>query len=73
MSKNNEHPPRNGYSVKITPLPQKRDVCFVTLVDEMKNIHCFSLIRLDGRWMIRNPSTVPKFIVEMEEEIIKYI
>ncbi|MEI6950810.1 hypothetical protein V9K67_26745 [Paraflavisolibacter sp. H34] len=63
----------NGYSVQISSMPVDSRTLFVTLIDESVKSHSFSLAKIDGDWCIRNPLTIPAFIVEMEHELNKVL
>jgi hypothetical protein len=63
----------NGYSFEIYPLPEGGNTRFVTLRNGSTGPYHFNLEKIDGNWRIRNPSTVPAFIVEIETEIVKHL
>ena len=61
----------NGYTIEITQIHNKEASRFITLIDEQGKHHYFSMIKPDGEWIIRNPVTVPSFILEIEKDISK--
>jgi hypothetical protein len=65
----------NGYTLEIAEVNMRGGVnfIFVTLFDEEKNRHHFNMIKPNGEWMIRNPKTVPSFILKIEKDISKSI
>ena len=63
----------NGYTIEVVQIQNSRAARFITLIDEKGKQHHFSMIRQDDKWIIRNPLTVPTFIVEIEKEISKVV
>jgi hypothetical protein len=61
----------NGYTIEVADIHKFRETRFITLVDEQGKRHHFSMINPGGEWIIRNPDTVPAFIVQIEKEIAR--
>ena len=58
--------------MKITKLPTSSPSRFVSVSKE-RGGHDFIMIKLNGSWVVRNPSTVDAVILELEPEIAKAI
>jgi hypothetical protein len=63
----------NGYAIDVNKIRDKERLRFITLTDEQGKRHHFSMIKPDGKWIIRNPLTVPSFIVDIETDIANVI
>lgn len=63
----------NGYTIEVANFPRGKESRFVTLTNEQGKRYHFNMIKPNGKWIIRNPATVPSFIVEIEKEISKII
>jgi hypothetical protein len=59
----------NGYTVEFARPRPGLSSLFVVLIDERGKRHAFNMIKPDGKWIIRNPLTVPAFILQIEEEL----
>jgi hypothetical protein len=59
----------NGYTVQLAQPHPTLSSRFVVLIDEKGKRHSFNMIKPDGQWIIRNPETVPAFILQIEEEL----
>jgi hypothetical protein len=63
---------KNDYTIEIAVI-RKGESRFVTVTDVQHNRYSFNVIKSGGGWIIRNPSTVPAFILEMEQEILEAV
>ena len=60
----------DGLYVEFARIPDDENTLFVTLLDDGCRRHHFSLKRTELGWGIRNPSTVPLFIVSLEASLV---
>ena len=62
----------NGYSLEIAKIKTRysRDV---TLIDEKGKRYNFNMMKQDETWVLRDPSTIPAFIRNIEKTIARII
>ena len=63
----------NGYTIELAELGKNSENRFVTLIDKKGEPYHFNMIKPDGKSIIRNPSTVPSFIMEIERDIAEIL
>jgi len=59
----------NGYTIEVAQSQVNHKFRFVTLIDEKGQRYYFNMDKLEQQWIIRNPDSVPTFIVEIENDI----
>jgi hypothetical protein len=63
----------NGYTIEITAAHPRLHSRFITLIDDKGSRHQFNMVKPDGQWVIRNPLTVPPFVLEIEKELAELL
>ena len=63
----------NGYTIEIAEFRKNSENRFVALIDKKGEPYHFNMIKPDGKWMIRNSSTVPSFVMEIERDIAEVL
>ena len=59
----------SGYRVKVSPVIIDERTRFITITDEQGEQHYFHMMLEGSKWVIRNPLTVPPFILQIEKDI----
>lgn len=63
----------NGYVLEVNRITNGGDTLLVTLTDGVGKEFLFSVAKIGGKWRIRNPLTVPAFVITLESELLRGI